>query len=85
MTLVVLSPVLTWCHQRHSATLSLQTLRRVERDLGPVPRASFILTLSTIFILCYSLNMIISELYITDSFYFVLIKVVMLLNYVINH
>ena len=73
--LLVVTPVLRWCHSKHLATdHSSPRAPSVERDTGPVPTTAFIVIMTLIFLLCYSLNMVISELYITHNFYFVLIK-----------
>ena len=39
-----------------------------------VPSPGFTLALTATFLLCYSLNLVISELYILDSFAFLLVK-----------
>ena len=73
--LLVMTPVLRWCHSQHLATDHTHRAPSVDRDTGPVPTTSFVVIMTVIFLICYSLNMIISELYITHNFYFVLIKV----------
>ena len=47
------------------------------QNLAPsehVPSPGFTLALTATFLLCYSLNLVISELYIQDSFAFLLVK-----------
>merc|ERR1711941_184858 len=69
--LLVLAPSLTWCHRRHEAE------EAEDSGLAPseqVPSPGFTLALTATFLLCYSLNLVISELYIQDSFAFLLVK-----------
>merc|ERR1711911_509454 len=82
MGLLILAPTLTWCHQRHSPasehedrvkkTSRVSSTSRLPSDQSP--SLGFILSLAATWLPCYALNLVISELYIIDSFAFLLVK-----------
>ena len=77
--LLILAPVLTWCHQRHQDHEEevRKTSVRVSSSPLPsdqIPSLGFTLSLAATWLPCYALNLVISELYIMDSFAFLLVK-----------
>ena len=77
--LLILAPVLTWCHQRHQDHEEevRKTSVRVSSSPLPsdqIPSLGFTLSLAATWLPCYALNLVISELYIVDSFAFLIVK-----------
>ena len=74
LMLMIITPLCYWCHGGQSRSGSRSSSRSGTSDKDDSPTTSFILILSAVFLACYSLNMVISELYIVDGFLFVIIK-----------
>ena len=77
--LLILAPVLTWCHQRHQDHEEEVRKTSVRVSSSPLPSdqspsLGFTLSLAATWLPCYALNLVISELYIMDSFAFLLVK-----------
>ena len=74
LMLVAVTPMVYLIRGGQSGTGSRSSSRSGSTEKDEAPTTSFILTLSGVFVACYSLNMVISELYILDGFLFVIIK-----------
>ena len=74
-----MAPVLTWCHQRHQDHDEGVRKTSVRVSSSPLPSdqspsLGFTFSLAATWLPCYALNLVISELYIMDSFAFLLVK-----------